>query len=218
VIAAGLAVVLSRLSSTHEVLLADLAGDLPALMGLPSRVGPGVTDWLTASDEVGLDALRRLEVPVPRQPGIHVLPRGSAAASPAPGVGDRLVLALTDGMPAGVEGARPVVVDCGRIGENTDDNAAGFAVASAANVSLLVLRPCYVALRRAIECPLVPTSVVLIDEPGRALGPADVEASLGVRVRAVVPWRADIARAVDSGLLVSRLPRPLANALRRASS
>jgi hypothetical protein len=214
VVAAGIGVLLARQPATPEVLLADLGGDLPAVLGLASTLGPGIADWLAAGDEVGLDALRRLEREVPGHPTMRLLPRGSVEPAPARGIGDRLVLALTDGMPAGVEGARPVVVDCGR----ADESAAGFAIASAASVSLLVLRPCYVALRRAIECALRPTSVVLVDEPGRALGPADVEAALGVPVRAVIPWRADIARAVDAGLLTSRLPRPLAHALRRASS
>jgi len=57
----------------------------------------------------------------------------------------------------------------------------------------------------------------LVTEPDRALTRTDVEDVLGVPVRAEVPWAPAIARAVDAGLLTTRLPRVLARAIRVAA-
>jgi hypothetical protein len=81
-------------------------------------------------------------------------------------------------------------------------------------VSLLVSRPCYLALRRALhQGPASSTAgVVAVTEPGRALDSDDVAAVLGLPVITTIPVRADIARAVDAGVLAARLPEPLATA------
>ena len=107
---------------------------------------------------------------------------------------------------------RPVVADCGAA-----DAGAGLAVAAAAPVSLLVLRPCYLALRRAMAAPIRPSGVVLVVEPGRSLGRRDVEEVLGVPVRAEVEVDPAVARAVDAGVLARRVPRGLERALRAAT-
>jgi hypothetical protein len=90
------------------------------------------------------------------------------------------------------------------------------ALVHRATPSLLVLRPCYLALRRAANHPLRPAGVVLVTEAGRALTRSDVEGVLGVPVRATVPVEPVVARAVDAGLLAARLPRSL-RALRSAA-
>ena len=56
-------------------------------------------------------------------------------------------------------------------------------------------------------------AVVLIEEPGRKLDAVDVEHSLGVPVEAVVLVDPAVARAVDAGLLLARLPTTLRRAL-----
>jgi hypothetical protein len=110
-------------------------------------------------------------------------------------------------------GPRPVVVDCGQAAE-----PAAAAVVSAAPRSLLVIRSCFLALRRARGSPLRPSEVVLVREPGRALGRSDVEDVIGAPVRAEVEVDPAVARAVDAGLLASRrLPRSLEWGLRRAA-
>ena len=78
-------------------------------------------------------------------------------------------------------------------------------------------RACYLALRRAADPPLRPSGVVLVTEPGRALDRTDVEQVVGAPVRAEVAVDPAVARAVDAGLLASRLPRGLERALRRAA-
>src|SRR4029077_15627189 len=90
---------------------------------------------------------------------------------------------------------------------------AGLAVAGVASLSLLVVRPCFLALRRAAAAPVRPSPVVLVDEPGRSLGRRDVEDALGAPVRAEVRWDPAVARSVDAGLLSTRLPRTLERAL-----
>ena len=77
---------------------------------------------------------------------------------------------------------------------------------------LLVTRPCYVALRRAIGVPFVPDHVVLISEHQRCLTERDVSLALALPVTSV-PHDPAIARAIDAGLLAARLPRCLANAI-----
>jgi hypothetical protein len=103
-------------------------------------------------------------------------------------------------------------VDCG-----TQPAGVAHAVASAADRSLLVTRPCFLALRRAATAPLRPSAVVLVAEPGRSLARRDVEQHLGVPVVAEVEVDPAVARAVDAGLLAARLPRSLARELRHAA-
>lgn len=202
VVSVALAAVLAR-SAPAGALVADLAGDVPVVVGLPDPTGPGLGDWLAAADAVPADALTRLEVEGPA--GLRVLPLGSSGAAAMPGRAELLAALLAaDG--------RPVVADCG-----SGPAGAGLTVAAAAPVSLLVLRPCYLALRRALAAPVRPSGAVLVTEPGRALGPADVEDVLGVPVRAVVPFDVTVARAVDAGLFPARLPRAFERALRRAA-
>ena len=208
VIAAAVSLLLAR-RLPGEVVLVDAGGDAPAALGLPDLGGPGVLDWLGTP---GLDpsALRRLEVDAGA--GLRLVPRGSVSAGGVAGVVggaggddvvDRLVEALTD--------RAAVVVDAGPA------SPLAFDLAASATVSLLVLRPCYLALRRALAAPVRPSAVVVVEEPRRSLDPTDIEDVLGVPVRAVVPWDASIARCVDAGLLAARLPGPLASALRRAA-
>lgn len=273
VVAAALAIVLAR-RSPAGALLVDLDGDLPAALGLPEPVRPGVAEWLAAGAEVPPDGLRRLEIDVPAASGsVRLVPAGRAGAGAGlaldlvpDGMNRDLVggdLAGSDVMNSGVAGIgvvrsdvvradvvgadvvagarrgpvperhssgapgsddraqvlagvlaadpRPVVVDCG-----TAPRGAALVLAASASASLLVLRPCYLGLRRALAAPLRPSAIVLVDEPQRALGAADASAVLGVPVRASVPFDPRIARAVDAGLLPARLPSALARAVARA--
>lgn len=212
VVAAALALVLARSApaaggrgdgagDSPGVLLVDLAGDLPAALGLPEPEGPGVAEWLGSGADVPVEALGRLGVDA--APGLRLVPRGAGVLEPAGG--DRLSAAL-----AGAH--EHVVVDCGSSGHDL-----GLHVAGSAALSLLVLRPCYLALRRALAAPIRPSGVVLVEEPERTLCRRDVEDVLGVPVRAVVSWDAAVARSVDAGLLGQRVPRALERALRRAA-
>lgn len=199
VVAGALALVLAQREGA--ALAVDLAGDLPAVLGVPEPDGPGVAEWLAAGDDVAVDALGRLEVAA--GDGLAILPRGHGGLAP-----DRAGV-LTSVLAAE---PRPVVVDCG-----TSPGTVARAVAAAASVSLLVTRPCYLALTRALAAPLRPSGVVLVAEAGRSLGRRQVEDVLGVPVRAELRVDPGVARAVDAGLLAARLPRPLTRALRAAA-
>jgi hypothetical protein len=203
----GTTVVATVLALLHAraggALVADLVGDVPAALGIPEPPGPGLAAWLAAADDVGADALDRLAVAV--APGLDLLATGPPGPPGRPGRGAALAAALA-------HHDRPVIIDAGSspVGPALD-------VAAAASVSLLVVRPCFLALRRAVAAPIRPSGVVLVREPGRSLGRRDVEDALQVPVCAEVDLEPAVARAVDAGLLAARLPRSLAHALRHAA-
>lgn len=179
-----------------SVLLVDLAGDLPALLGVESG-SEGLGDWLTTPEELPADSLRRLERPVTSE--VSVLPLG-ARRPPRP---ERIEL-LSDLLAAS---DRAVVVDAGTVGEEPDPLVS--TLVDRADVAVLVVRSCYLALRRCVAAKLRADEVVLVEEVGRALTPRDVEEVIGVPVRVRVPVDPAVARAVDAGLLPSRRPRSL---------
>lgn len=191
----------SLAQSAGGALLVDLTGDVPAVLGMPDVATPGVGEWLAAGAGVPADALARLEVAGPA--GLRVLVRG-AAGGEAGRAGVLAALLAAE--------QRPVVVDCG-----TEPSGVGLAVAQAAHTSLLVVRPCFLALRRAQQSLLRPTGVVVVREPGRVLGAADVEAVVKAPVVAEVPVDEAVARAVDAGTLAQRVPRSLHRSLRRVA-
>jgi len=198
VVAAALALVLSQ---RRPAVLIDLGGDSPAALGLAEPQGPGVAEWFASATADGA-ALTRLAVDATE--ALQLVPRGVA---PLPPPGDpqwaRLVAAVT-------ATGLTVVVDSG-------NGPPPAALMSSATHSLLVTRPCYLSLRRAVATGLHPTGIVLIDEPGRALTARDVERSLGAPVVAELQYDPAVARAVDAGLLASRLPRSLAHSLKLAA-
>jgi MinD-like ATPase involved in chromosome partitioning or flagellar assembly len=198
VVASSLALLLAQRAPTGAV-LADLAGDVPAALGMPDADdSPGLAGWLRAGEGVPADALSRLEVDVVS--GLALLPRGRG----------RLERPRATALAALLEhGPRPVVADCGsRLA------GARATVALSASRSLLVTRPCYLALRRAVSTAHRPTGVVLLREPGRVLSRSDVERVVGAPVVAEVEVDPAVARAVDAGLLTTpQLPRALRRAL-----
>lgn len=210
VVATGLALVLAAKDPAGAV-LADLAGDVPTVLGLAHAESAGLAGWLAAGSSVPADALARLEVPVTGIGGLTVLPRGPGRLDAARATVLATLLR---------RGNRPVVVDCGLVGPPGGSGPAASArevVASAAVPSLLVTRPCYLALQRFVGVGPRPSGVVVVREPGRALGRVDVEEVVGVPVVAEVETDPAVSRAVDAGLLVApRLPRSLLRALRHA--
>ena len=214
VVAAALAALLAR--EAGAALLVDLVGDLPAALGVPEP-DDGLAGWTgptrRRSDPPGVVDLAAkraradlagLEVDVGG--GVRLLPRG-----PGP-LADEMGPALAGFL----AGAEPVVVDAGVIGPWQGSEGLAVELAGSATVSLLVIRPCFLALRRAVAAPLRASGVVLVDEPQRVLGRSDVESALGIPVVASVPWDPAVARRVDAGLLGSALPPAIARALRRA--
>ncbi|MEY2958112.1 MAG: hypothetical protein RLZZ01_680 [Actinomycetota bacterium] len=180
VVAAALAV-----AAPDQTLVVDLAGDLPLVLGVPVPTGPGIGDWSVSS--AGTDRLDALRTTV--QPGLDLVHSGRIAPV---GRWDEL-----GGHLATIGGS--VVVDAG-----TGVPPAGLV--DVADRTLLVTRPCYLALHRAVALRGPVDGIVLVDEPGRALSSADVEAAVGAPVVAHLEFDPAVSRAVDAGLLLSRLP------------
>jgi hypothetical protein len=258
VVAAALAVCLAR-REPGGVLLIDLGGDLPTVLGCPEPDGPALVDWLAREGDVPTDALGRLEHPVTS--GLGLIRRGNGPLGHARAA---LLARLLAAEP------RTVIADCGRIdpSQHVDARGAGAVggqgapgapaglgapgvpgdahgfgapggldppsaldaldaldgavaparlLAAAASSSLLVTRPCFLALRRAAALDLRPTGVVLVVEDGRAITAADIESVVGAPVVARVRLSPAVARAVDAGLLASALPRNLEREVARAA-
>jgi hypothetical protein len=174
------------LASSPPTLLVDLAGDLPIALGLPAPVGPGVGDWSLST--AGADRLDALRVPV--APEVELLPTGV--------VRPRGRWAELAGHLRHTGGN--VVIDAGT-------GAPPAELRRAADRTLLVTRACYLGLRKAIDARVPVDGIVLVEEPGRSLSGDDVTAALGAPIIGTVLLDPAVARAVDSGLLLARLPR-----------
>jgi MinD-like ATPase involved in chromosome partitioning or flagellar assembly len=186
------------LANARDTLLVDLDRDQPAVLGLAEPDSPGVHDWLTSTAPVS--RLGALEIAV--RPRLTLLPGGPWGIASSQRWEQLAAVFATD--------HRDVIVD---VGTRTPPHA----LVAVADRTWLVTRPCYLALRAAARSSVRSTGVVLIDEPGRAMRSADVEAAIGVPVAAVLLYDPAVSRAVDSGLLVSRLPAGMTRTLRQAA-
>ena len=195
VVSCALALMMAR---TYEAAwLVDLAGDVPAALGIAEPTGPGVHDWIssTSAPPAAIDALGAAGAE-----GLRVVPRGTACADLQHARWDLLAHYLADR-------EQPWIVDAGT-------GAVPPALLAAARHRLFVTRPCYLALRRAAALDVVPTGVIMVHEPGRALRADDVAATVRAPVLAEIALDPAVARAVDAGLLTARVPKPLAMSLR----
>ena len=185
---------LALVERADEVLVVDFCGDLPAVFGVEvDDAAPGLSDWC-ALDRPDSDALGRIEVPV--RSGLQIVCRGTGALPHDPG---HLMQVL--------EGSRrTVLIDCGQV---ADHHPFGHRAMVSATESLLVTRECFLNLRAVQRLAHVPSGVVVIKEPRRSLGRADVESAAQAPVVAEVAFDPDIARAIDAGLVAARLPRSL---------
>lgn len=193
------------LTATPPSLLIDLDGEIPAVLGLPEPDRPGVADWLATDTpaerlgellvEIGTDAWLLPWRPAGRQQADLRI----ASTSRWDDFG-RWLAAFTR------EHRAHVTVDAGT-GRPPD------ALVAHADRRLLVTRPCYLALRRAVSAGIRPSGIVLVDERGRALSARDVEHAVGAPVEATVSIDPAVARAVDAGLLSTRLPRVIRHEL-----
>jgi MinD-like ATPase involved in chromosome partitioning or flagellar assembly len=177
--------------SQRGVLLVDLAGDVPAVLGLAESSGPGIDDWFANCDH---DLRMTLQsIAIQATANLQIIARGSKQLDAKENRNFTELCAALKTFDL------PIIVDAG-CGLPSPDLLAH------ASSSLLVTRPCYLSLRRAAQLSVSPTGIVLVNEAGRALGKHDVEAVIGAPVVAEISFDAAIARAVDAGLLASRIP------------
>lgn len=188
VVASTLALIRAA-ESQRGALLVDLAGDVPAVLGLAEPSGPGVSEWFSQSENSSCMTLQSIAIQATAN--LQIIARGSNLLNSDANFGELCRALKTFDL--------PIIIDAG-CGIPSPDLLAH------ATSSLLVTRPCYLSLRRAAQLSAKPTGIVLINETGRALGKRDVEAVVGAPVTAEITFDAAIARAVDAGLLASRLP------------
>lgn len=202
------ALTMALAGSGRPVVAADFAGDLAVALGMAEPPGPGLRNWLDAGENVPADGLERIAAPAER--GITLVPNGEWASG-APRVDASAMTRLAEALRVLPPGG-PVVADCGVV-----ESPAMRAFVEHADRSLLVLRPCYLALRRAVAAPR-PTAIVLVNEPGRSLSARDIGDALGVPVAAIIDVDPAVAQAVDTGLLRARLPRRVSQAMRNIAA
>jgi hypothetical protein len=178
-----------------NTLLIDLCGDIPAAIGQAEPHGPGINDWL--SEDNTSDAQQLVMLGTPVIPGLVVLHRGSRFVNGEPRWSD-LAKAISD-LP------HDVVIDAGTT------FVPDVLTSAVQNVSMVV-KPCYLSLRRASRLPR-PSNVFVIKEENRALTVKDVGNVLGVPIAAEIPYEPAISRAVDAGLLTARAEQLFGNCL-----
>ncbi len=195
------------LRAPHPSLLVDLDGELPSVLGIAAPDRPGVADWIASAAPpdhladltITLDGSTEL---LPLRLGAETDGNGSADGD------DRLsdLVAWLAAWERSHDGT--VVIDAG-----TGPPPAGLREADR---HLLVTRNCYLSVNRAAGFDQTPTGIVLIKEPGRSLGEEEIEHAVGAPVVATLAWDTDVGRAVDAGLLATRIPRSVDRELRRA--
>ena len=190
-------------------LVVDLAGDLAPLLGLPRTNQPGAVDWVAsdAPPEHIVDLFIEVDDDTMLIPHRHVLGREPFEAANRETRWDALGSWLRSWS---VEREGSVIVDAG-LGPPPD------ALLRHSDRNLLVTRPCYLALNNATAAAFTPTGVIVVDEPGRSLRVRDVETCVGVPVIATVSYDPAVARAADSGLLSTHVPKALRRALKEVA-
>lgn len=202
-VASVVALELAKARPGTEVILADFCGDQPDLLGVDVRGHDGVTDWLAADNDVPVESLRNVLVGAPG--GVRLLPAGKSSLRQAePG----RIVQLSSGF-----GLNAVVVaDLGVV--RGAPGSPRSLLAAAGSSTTVVVRACYLALRRASTLPVEFDTVIEVCEPGRSLNTLDVELVLGHPVSTRIRSDPAVARAVDAGLLGSRTPRHLRRSAR----
>lgn len=199
VVAAALAVTALGLHPERNSLIIDLVGDQPAVLGVPEPEN-GLTDWMSRRTD------HRFHDLIDRHDRLHLVGRGRGDL---PSTGHEMWGHLRDEILDRSRAGDTVVVDVGR-GDLPGDfeNEA---------LRLLVIQPCYVALKRCVEARPAVDGIVVVHPSDRVLTVSDVATVTELPVLAQVPVHPDVARRVDAGLLSSRLPRvihaPLATLL-----
>lgn len=188
VFAAALALALAERHGSANII--DFGGDVPSVLGLSEPTGRGVRDWLANSvrDPRDFECLR-----LQATSRLGLVPAGNAAS-----FDDHALIDMANIVPD------HTVVDFGTL-QPTD------SLRPLIRADWLVLRPCYLALRRAARLPRRPQGVVVVREAGRALTSRDIQSVVGAPIIGEITVSDSVARSVDAGLLATRLPRQLSD-------
>ena len=190
VFASALALTLAK--QHGRACIVDFGGDVPSVLGMAEPTNRGVRDWLASTnrdphDYAGLQLRATAE--------LCVIPAGNAVAFSEDALRDL------------IDAAEPnTVLDFGTLQPPE-------SIREAVRADWLVIRPCYLALRRAARLRVRPKGVVVVRENGRSLTPPDIESVVGAPVVGEISVSDGVARSVDAGLLATRLPKQLAEEL-----
>ena len=201
------------IDSAGPVLLIDLDGDIPAMLGLAEPERPGVVDWLRS----GAPSAHLDDLLVEVTPNCSLLPTSNTALASTGALDRDVGSERWDGFVDwltewSTDSGGAVVIDAGtrRLPRSFVEQCPQ---------RWLVTRACYLAIRRAGRLGVTPTGVVLVDEPGHALRPRDIETSIRAPIVATVDWDVRVNRSIDTGLLLGgRLPRSFHRALARVAA
>lgn len=174
------------LSSVRHVTLVDCAGDQSGILGFPTDIGNGEIRDVT--------------------PGLNLATPASATCLELDDT--TIVYDLGNAL-------TPFAKDVLRSDPSVIYRD-GAKMPPRPDVVLCVIRGDYLALRRALRHPALEptTSVVLVQEPHRALGSEEVTAVLDKPVAVKIPVEPAIARSVDAGVLAIRQPSSLRRPVR----
>ena len=201
-----------------RTVLVDACGDAIGALGAQvPRESPGLADCCGSDEPVSAKLAQRL----PRQVtnSMSLLHYGDGVITD----GDRAAATAL----AAAANADTLIMDLGCLSRPgparpRDDEphppepelAARRRMADGVDHSILVTRACYLSLRRVAMCPVRPTGVILIEEPGRALTSASVENAVGAPVVAIIPHDPAVARSIDAGLTSLGVPSEIRRRLR----
>ncbi len=178
-------------SVDRPALLVDLCGDQASLFRV-DRHREGIAEW--SGGDLTARALRHQEVHVTDT--LRLLPRGRGPIDP------RRTQELLEWL-VGSAQVEAVIADAGTLDPECGGEALDYqlrrTVAQVAGVSVLVTKPCYLALCRCDPNTVAPTGVVMVKDMRRALGPAAVEKAAGAPVLATIDHDLEIALAADGG-------------------
>jgi MinD-like ATPase involved in chromosome partitioning or flagellar assembly len=199
-VAAALALLNAK--DRERPLLIDFGGDAAAVLGLASEPAVGLADWFESSaGSSGLDSLTHVGGASGHE--VEVL-----ATNRQVDCHDEQRWAILADWIEQQSHLRPVVIDAATLDPKIYVNVLN------SEQSLLVLRPCFLAVRRSIQSQHA-TGLVLVREEGRTLSNNDIESATGLPITAEITCDPLVARAVDAGLLNGRVPRSLTRPLRK---
>jgi hypothetical protein len=147
---------------------------------------PGINDWLSESSTSDAQSLVTLGTPFDND--LVVVHRGSSFVEGQPRWAD-LANAITT-LPMNI------VIDAGITFVPEE-------LRRAVSHVTMVVKPCYLSLRRASRMQR-PTQLFVVCEESRALTVKDVGHVLGMPITSEIPYTPAISRAVDAGMLPSR--------------
>ncbi len=172
-----------------ETIVTGVDDDLAVMLSLQPTEGPGLRQWLQSSESVSPQALQKLLVSA--GPNLDLLPAGDDWNSRAKG---------RDGLRHAFD--EKLIVDAGIV----DQNSSTTSLINEATHSLVVMKPCFLAVKRAASSKVRRDGIVLVEEPGRVIDRRDIEDVLGVPIVATLAWDSSIARSVDAGRLATKIP------------